>query len=226
MAGEGSGGGPGDDGPGIARRASPERLAAATSLRRLGHAVVAHEAPDALLERVAVTADRLLVDVEAAPPRERPVGSMSRRFEAAPADGAVLDHFPDCVVSGHANPLGIAIDVRREGDDAVARVVLGAAFEGAPGRAHGGVVAAIFDDTLGFVLDIVDVPAYTGRLSVSYLAPTPVHEEIEFRARLRHREGRKLLLESEATVAGVRIAEAEGLFVAIAAGQDELGGQA
>jgi acyl-coenzyme A thioesterase PaaI-like protein len=195
-------------------------------LRRLGHAVVAHEAPDALLDRVAATADRLLVDVEAAPPRERPVGTLSGRFEEAPADGAVLDHFPDCVVSGRANPLGIGISVHREGDDAVARVVLGAAFEGAPGRAHGGVVAAIFDDTLGFVLDIVDVPAYTGRLSVSYLAPTPVHEEIEFRARLRHREGRKLLLESEATVAGVRIAEAEGLFVAIAAGQDELGGQA
>ncbi|MGC8463499.1 MAG: PaaI family thioesterase [Acidimicrobiales bacterium] len=225
MAGEGSGGRPGNDGSGIARRASPARLAAAASLRRLGNAVVAHEAPDALLERLAATADGVLADVEAAPPRDRPVGTLGRRFEQVPADGTVLDHFPDCVVSGHANPLGIAITVHREGDDAVARVVLGAAFEGAPGRAHGGVVAAIFDDTLGFVLDIVDVPAYTGRLSVSYLAPAPVHEEIEFRARLRHREGRKLLLEGEAIVAGARIAEAEGLFIAIAAGQTSRAGR-
>ena len=35
--------------------------------------------------------------------------------------------------------------MRRDGDEAVAQVCLGAAFEGAPGRAHGGVVAAVFD---------------------------------------------------------------------------------
>ncbi len=203
----------------LAGVASTARLAAATSLRRLGHAIVAHDVDDDLLERLASAADGALAEVEAAPPRARPVGTMKRRrFDHVPADGDVLDHFPDCIVSGLANPLGIAIRVHREGDDAVARVTLGAAFEGAPGRAHGGVVAAIFDDTLGFVLDILNLPAYTGRLSVSYRAPTPMHEEIEFRARLRRRDGRKLFLEGEAAVAGARIAEAEGVFIVIPSG--------
>lgn len=136
-------------------------------------------------------------------------------WENRPGEGGSIDHFPDCIVSGPANPMGIGITVRRDGDDAVARVRLGAAFEGAPGRAHGGVVAAIFDDTMGLVLSIHSTPAYTGRLTVSYLAPVPVAEDLEFRARLVGRERRKLFIEGEAYHDGVRLAEAEGLFVAI-----------
>lgn len=56
-----------------------------------------------------------------------------------------------------------------------------------PARAHGGIVAAVFDDTMGFVLSMQGTPAFTGRLTDSYLAPTPVGEELEFRARLRER---------------------------------------
>ena len=95
----------------------------------------------------------------------------SSLFGEPPGDGERLSHFPDCVVSGAANPMGTAIAVRREADDAVAEVVLGAAFEGAPGRAHGGVVAAIFDDVMGYQLSILKVPAFTGRIEITYRHP-------------------------------------------------------
>lgn len=144
-------------------------------------------------------------------------------FTHPPADGDTMDHFPDCVVSGHANPMGIAIRVRRDGNDAVAKVTLGSAFEGAPGRAHGGIVAAVFDDTMGFVLSMYQTPAFTGRLSVSYLAPTPVGEELVFRARLRERNGRKLWIEGDAQWHDKRIVEAEGLFIAISPEQFAVG---
>jgi acyl-coenzyme A thioesterase PaaI-like protein len=197
-------------------RVSPARLAAAEALRRLGHAVVGHQADDALLERIAGAARDILPDIEASAPRRRPVDDMKRElWENRPGQGGTIDHFPDCIVSGQANPMGIGITVHRDGDEAVARVRLGPAFEGAPGRAHGGVVAAIFDDTMGFVLAILSVPAYTGRLTVSYLAPTPMGDELEFRARLVCRERRKLVIEGEACHDGVRVAEASGLFVAI-----------
>jgi acyl-coenzyme A thioesterase PaaI-like protein len=195
---------------------SPARLAAAEALRRLGHAMVGHHVDDALLDRIARGARDLLPEIEASAPRLRRVDDMKRGvWENRPGQGGTIDHFPDCIVSGPANPMGIGITVRRDGDEAVARVRLGSAFEGAPGRAHGGVVAAIFDDTMGFVLTIHSVPAYTGRLTVSYLAPTPVGEEIEFRARLVRRERRKLFIEGDAGHDGAVIARASGLFVAI-----------
>jgi len=196
--------------------ASPSRVACATAIRRLGHGVVGHVVDDVLLDRIAGFVEEILPPIEQGPPRGRPADDMKRRmFETAPEDGQSLEHYPDCIVSGPANPMGIALTCRREGVEAVASVTLGAAFEGAPGRAHGGVVAAVFDDVMGFVLSMVQTPAYTGRLTVSYLAPTPLATPLEFRAHVRSREGRKLWIAGEARVGGERFAEAEGLFIAI-----------
>lgn len=197
--------------------ASDARLAAADALRRLGHALVSHDAGDEFFGRVVEQIDAVLPQIESSPPRRRLPENMKRGlFEGAPPDGARIDHFPDCVISGHANPLGVAIVVHREGDEAVARVTLGPAFEGAPGRAHGGVVAGIFDDVLGNVLTIVEQPAFTGELTIRYLAPTPLGVELEFRGRLIRREGRKLWIEGECTAPeGTKVAQAAGLFIAI-----------
>lgn len=196
--------------------ASPSRIACATALRQLGHSIVAHGVDDAVLDRISSFVREVASAIDGAPPRSRPVDDMKRRlFDDVPQDGHSLEHYPDCIVSGPANPMGIALTCHRERDDAVASVTLGAAFEGAPGRAHGGIVAAVFDDVMGFVLSMLRTPAYTGRLTVSYLAPTPLVTRLEFRARLRERDGRKLWIEGEATVNGCRFAEAEGLFIAI-----------
>jgi acyl-coenzyme A thioesterase PaaI-like protein len=112
--------------------------------------------------------------------------------------------------------MGTAIAVRREGDDAVAEVVLGAAFEGAPGRAHGGVVAAIFDDVMGYQLSILKVPAFTGRIEITYRAPTPIEVPLVFRARVDAREERKLHMSASAYAdGGMLIAEATATFIII-----------
>lgn len=175
----------------------PSRNRAAAALRRLGHALVGRDVPAEVLERIAAVAEDHAAEADACPVRHRPVEALKRRlWEHAPPDGAAMSHFDECVVSGQANPLGIAMRVRRDGDEAVARVRLGAAFEGAPQRAHGGVVAALFDDAMGYVLVIHRLPAFTGRLTVDYRAPVPVGVDVEIRARLRGREGRKLFLEA------------------------------
>ena len=194
------------------------RSRAAASLRRLGHAIVGHHVDPAVLDDIAEQVERWLPALESAAPRSRPIDDMKRRLYEEPAgDGEDLDHFPDCVVSGPANPMGIAVKLHREGDDAVARVTLGAAFEGAPKRAHGGIVAAIFDDTMGLVLKMIATPAYTGELTVRYLAPTPVGAELEFRARLTERQGRKLFMDAEAydRSTQTKVASAKAVFIAI-----------
>jgi len=65
------------------------------------------------------------------------------------------------------------------------------------------------------VLSIVRTPAYTGKLVVSYRAPTPLGVELEFRGRLRSVEGRKLTIVGEATRDDQLIAEAEALFISV-----------
>ena len=192
------------------------RARAAAALRRLGHAMMGHEADAALLERVADAADRVASELEAQPARTRDVLELKRRmFDIDVPDGTEVVHFDECFVSGPFNPMGIAIRVRREGDEAVARVRLGPAFEGAPGRSHGGIVAAVFDDVLGYVLTLLQEPGFTGELTVRYLAPTPVEQPLEFRARLVDRDGRKLYMEAVATADGQTVATAHATFVTI-----------
>jgi acyl-coenzyme A thioesterase PaaI-like protein len=197
-------------------RVSQARIQAAEALRRVGNAVVGHHVDDDYLFEMAKMADTMLTEVIGGQRRIRPIDDMKRYvWGILPGEGDRIDHFPDCVVSGAANPMGLGMRIWRDGEEAVARVRLGHAFEGAPGRAHGGVVAAIFDDVMGIVLTIQSTPAFTARLTVSYLAPAPVGVEIEFRARQTWREGRKLYIAAEATHEGNVIAEAEGLFIAL-----------
>lgn len=194
------------------------RARAAAGLRRLGHALMGHEADEAVLERVALEADRLAAELEAAPARVRdPLALKRRMFDHDVPDGATVIHFDECFVSGPFNPMGIAIDVHREGDEVVAQVELGAAFEGAPGRSHGGIVAAIFDDVFGYLLTLERTPGFTGELTVRYLAATPIAVPLEFRARLVAREGRRLLTRGEARAGGSVVATGEATFVAITA---------
>jgi acyl-coenzyme A thioesterase PaaI-like protein len=199
------------DGP-----ASASRLEAAGVLRALGHAIVAHEVGDEILDHITTHARDLLGVVEATPDRVRaPLDMVHAVFVVPPPDGRGRTNFPDDVVTGKANPLGIAADITREGDVAVLRTTLGPAFEGAPGRAHGGVVAALIDEVMGFVLSINATPAYTGRLTVTYRAPTPIGVALEMRASLRSREGRKLHIEADAHHGTTLFAHGEGLFITV-----------
>lgn len=192
------------------------RARAAAALRRLGHSLMGREADPELLDRVAKAAHRVADDLDTAPPRERDILELKRRmFEVEIADGERVSHFDECFVSGEQNPLGIAIQVRREGDEAVAAVELGPAFEGAPNRAHGGIVAAVFDDVLGYLLTLNHEPGFTGELTVRYEAPTPILQPLEFRARVTGREGRKLYAEAEARSDGEVVATARATFVTI-----------
>jgi acyl-coenzyme A thioesterase PaaI-like protein len=196
--------------------ADDPRARAAGALRRLGHALIGHEAGVDLLDRVANAADRVAADLERQPTRQRDLLELKRRmFDIEVGDGEPVVHFDECFVSGPWNPLGIAIEVHREGDEAVAEVSLGAAFEGAPGRSHGGIVAAIFDDVLGYLLTLIQEPGFTGELTIRYHAPTPIGQPLEFRARIEGREGRRIETSAEATADGQIVASATATFVVI-----------
>ena len=204
----------------------PDRKAAAAALSRLSHALVHHRADTAVLQTIAREADRLAADIEDEPVRERRMELLSHpSFDAAVEgslgelvhdDGAFVDTFSDSPVSGSANPLNMGLRIARESEESVGKVTLAPGWQGAPGRSHGGVVAAILDEVLGALLPVIGVMAYTGELTVRYTAPCPLGEELTFRARVAGQDGRKLYLECEGTDAsGVVFAKATSTFVTI-----------
>jgi hypothetical protein len=77
------------------------------------------------------------------------------------------------------------------------------------------VVAACVDETIGGLLPILGTMAFTGRLSLRYVAPCPMHVPIEFRARLDSREGRKLHISCTGTGPEGVFVTATSLFIAV-----------
>lgn len=191
----------------------------ATRLRALGHEFVAHDPSDEDLASMRDDVDGLLRVVRSSPPRER---RLTRRVAesftiAAPTAGPTELHelFADSVVSGSANPMGLGARVWREGEVAVMQVTLGAAFEGAPGRCHGGVVAALVDETMGLVMGIQGVLAFTAQLNLTFRAPTPIGEPVTARAWLDHRRARKLTVKATVSNGEILVAEATAIFVTV-----------
>jgi acyl-coenzyme A thioesterase PaaI-like protein len=193
------------------------RARAGRAIRDLGHAVIGHQADDQLLDELVERLDELTARLTDGPPRSREPGTFQRGDDwgAAP-DQVVLTGFDDRPVSGRSSPLGLEPLIRREGDEIVAEVTLHSAHEGAPGRSHGGVVAALFDDIYGFVLSLTRTPAFTGELTIRYEAGTPLHEPLTCRVRLAEQVGRKLHMTGELTTAAGQVCvRSRATFIAI-----------
>jgi acyl-coenzyme A thioesterase PaaI-like protein len=194
------------------------RSATAAALRDLNHEFIAADPPDEQLQALSGTVAEATATLRAAPRRDR---LALMRAAAAEAGGFRMggagSGFGDRAVGGEANPTGVELAVDYEGDEIVATVVLRRAFEGAPGRAHGGIVAAAFDDVTGFVIGQLREPAFTGELTVRYLAPVPVETPLEMRARLDGRERRKLFISGDArdTTTGTLVATCTAIYITV-----------
>src|ERR1700704_3331500 len=100
-------------------RVSQARVEAAEALRRLGNALVGHHVEDDYLLEMAKTADAMLTGVIGGEARTRPIDDMKRYvWGIAPGEGDRVDHFPDCIVSGAANPMGLGMSIWRDEEEA------------------------------------------------------------------------------------------------------------
>jgi acyl-coenzyme A thioesterase PaaI-like protein len=204
----------------VAQPDHPDRIAdaradAGRAVRDIGHALVGHHAPIELLERVTTSLDGLTAELDAGDPRSRAQARRDGQWDEPAADGETLTTYDERPVSGRASPWGLDLHVYRDGDEAVAEVTLRAAHEGAPNRSHGGIVAALFDDVFGFVLNFHRQPGFTGELTIRYEAGTPIGVPLECRVRLAERQGRKLLMTGELTDEGRVVARSKATFIAI-----------
>jgi acyl-coenzyme A thioesterase PaaI-like protein len=203
-------------------KSSPEanealRTEAAAALRDLLHAFVGHDGEDAALAAVRDLARNQADALERTPARSRLQLMQQSTAGAAPTvwKPGGGPGFEDRAVGGRANPTGLVFDSWREGDTMVADVTLRAAFEGAPGRAHGGVVAAVFDDFTGSVIGMLQEPAFTGELTVRFVRAVPVRTPLRLRTWLDSRDGRKLYIHADAHAGEQLVATCKAVYITV-----------
>ncbi|SOC03989.1 acyl-coenzyme A thioesterase PaaI-like protein [Alloalcanivorax xenomutans] len=117
------------------------------------------------------------------------------------------------ILSGPANAMSPPVTFWLDGDVVRARATFGRAFMGPPGKVHGGVLSLALDMLLAKTQDFVTSLGMTGTLNVRYMAPTPLHREVNFEARLVRLQGRKLFNEARVFVDGVQTVAASGIWI-------------
>jgi acyl-coenzyme A thioesterase PaaI-like protein len=189
----------------------------ADAMRLVIERLVPSNAPE---EELAAAADGLERYAERLALHPRLKNVMGHAESANAGDvGAFFDQSP---MIGLANPLAPPITIAQSGEhSAVGRATFGSAYEGPPGCLHGGFVAAAFDEVLGFVQSLTGNPGFTGRLTVHYRSPTPLHTELHFDGAIERIEGRKIFASGQLHAGDQLCAEAEGLFISARPGRME-----
>ena len=123
-----------------------------------------------------------------------------------------------CFGCGGDNSAGMKLTFEQDNVNRriVGRFVLGDRYQGGGGFAHGGIIALLLDEAMGKVCRFREVRAVTAELSVEYLKPVAVANEIIVEGREAELQGRNLFLEGEIrNQAGEILARGKGWFVII-----------
>jgi uncharacterized protein (TIGR00369 family) len=123
-----------------------------------------------------------------------------------------------CFGCGGDNAGGMKLTFEQDnvGRKIVGRFVLGDRYQGGGGFAHGGIIALLLDEAMGKVCRFREVRAVTAELSVEYLKPVRVANEIVVEGREVELQGRNLFLAGEIRdAAGELLARGKGRFVII-----------
>jgi len=99
----------------------------------------------------------------------------------------------------------------------VGRFVLGERYQGGGGFAHGGIIATLLDEAMGKVCRFREARSVTAELTVEYLKPVSIAQEIIVEGCETEQKGRNLFMAGEIrNEAGEILARARARFVVIA----------
>ncbi len=119
-----------------------------------------------------------------------------------------------CFGCSPSNDAGLHLGFRRHGDEIRGKYTIADRFHGAPGIAHGGIVATILDEfSCAAAVFLRGTRVMTGELTVRYEAPCPVEAELEISARVAEEtHARYLVIEAEVRSADRRVCRSVGKF--------------
>ncbi len=128
-----------------------------------------------------------------------PDAVVPQRHKDAPAPGhEIASHYRNCFGCGQDHPTGLHIAITAsEGLRITSEFEVTEHHQGAPGIAHGGLLALAFDESLSATNWLIRVPAVTAHLEVSYRMPVPVGTRVFINAEIIAVKGRKMWSRAE-----------------------------
>ena len=165
---------------------------AATALRRLNNLLICSAAPEAALLEAAARIEAALASL--AP---HPAPTFKAGFDSGDYIHRPQIYADRAWITGYSNPISPLLKLSEDDGMITGNVLFDNSYVGAPGWVHGGAIAAVFDQALGFCLIAAGEPCVTAELSVRYLIPTPAHVPLRFTGRIESDHGREVVTRGE-----------------------------
>ncbi|MBI4729352.1 MAG: PaaI family thioesterase [Acidobacteria bacterium] len=124
-------------------------------------------------------------------------------------------HYSHCFGCGREHPTGLHLQMAGGGTRIEGSFLVTEHHQGAPGLAHGGVIAAAMDEGMGFMLWLLETPAVTVHLEVNFRRPVPVGSRLDLAGDLDGVEGRKIWTTMTGRVDGEAVVDARALFLKV-----------
>lgn len=121
--------------------------------------------------------------------------------------------------AGTANPrapgLRMLIDPDASAPTAHGSVTAGAAFAGPPGFVHGGIIAGLLDEAIGWLAaaTMPDAAVVTGKLSVRFCAPTPVDQPLKLQVTVTRQTSLSMTVAADVSCGDLPTATADALMI-------------
>jgi len=103
-----------------------------------------------------------------------------------------------CFVCGKQNPYGLKLEFQAKNGAYETTFIPREEHQGYPGVVHGGITAAILDETTARYVWEQGIVAFTASLNVRYRKGIPIGRPVTFRSRLVKQRGRMYEMEAEA----------------------------
>jgi acyl-coenzyme A thioesterase PaaI-like protein len=127
-----------------------------------------------------------------------------------------------CFACGSENSRGLGMSFRLEQGRAVAEFEAPRYLQGYPGHVHGGLVATMLDEAMGWAVHAQGIWAMTARLTTRFRRRVPPDQTLTVSGWVTRDRGRFLELCAEVrSPDGALLAQAEGIFARVAGRQAE-----
>jgi acyl-coenzyme A thioesterase PaaI-like protein len=119
-----------------------------------------------------------------------------------------------CYACGEQNERGLHMEFRREGEHTICDYTPCDYQQGYPGRMHGGLVATVIDEAMGWAVYGAQQWGATARLNVRFRQPVYLDRTLRIEAWVTNNRSRLIELRAEVRDAtGALLAEGEGTFM-------------
>jgi acyl-coenzyme A thioesterase PaaI-like protein len=121
------------------------------------------------------------------------------------------DDYRSCFGCGQDNPIGLKLTFRWDGKTARAEFTPGEVYQGWPGLLHGGIIACILDEAMGYAALFDAGRCVTAKMEIKLKRPTKIGERLLINSSIQAKS-RKLVKTLAAITLedGTSVAESSG----------------